>query len=470
MTPLTQPRRHARALLHTAALACALATGVIIAPHAASALEPQVIEFRNPRRNVDTGDVTRLTVEVVEGNSDATIVITVVGGCEMINANQALITDATRECNVTAHSVADETYAEAYSFLTMNPRRVDQAPLTGNLSGSGVYGDNIDSFVSGGSTPYDITYQYNANCVLGEDLGGDTARHVVTGGEGNCVITATRPGDEDYRAVSTVMTMAVHPAILDVNAGDLAKITGDDDPALPWSLSGFVNGDTSTVVSGVADCDREAGEAPGAYEIGCNPASLSADDYTFASGSHGSLTITARATPSVTAASTAGTRTTIDALSPFGDSFRIASFDASSVNGATITVAGGTFTYMAPATFAGADSFTYTVADQFGNHTAATVTLQVAAAAAPDPAPTPPADTAPTPEPTTTFPTPPPATPPPTADPSVPAAEPAQPGPVAPPTDGALPATGSDARTLLLAATLMVLGGLALRRASRTSP
>ena len=72
---------------------------------------------------------------------------------------------------------------------------------------------------------------------------------------------------------------------------------------------------------------------------------------------------------------------TIDVLGndsdPDGDSFSLDQFDAVSANGGTITLESDQLVYTPPASFAGTDTFTYTIVDSKGQIGTATVTLTV---------------------------------------------------------------------------------------------
>jgi hypothetical protein len=70
-------------------------------------------------------------------------------------------------------------------------------------------------------------------------------------------------------------------------------------PALTPTIAGFVNGDTSAVVSGSASCTTTAtsASAPGTYPVTCTVGTLSAANYTFAVVGTGTVTVTPATTP-----------------------------------------------------------------------------------------------------------------------------------------------------------------------------
>src|SRR5262249_34880969 len=77
-------------------------------------------------------------------------------------------------------------------------------------------------------------------------------------------------------------TLHVTPAPLTVTADDKSKVYGSANPVLTASYSGFVNGDTSAVVSGLTlSTTATTASHVGAYAI--TAAGATASDYTIAS-------------------------------------------------------------------------------------------------------------------------------------------------------------------------------------------
>ena len=90
----------------------------------------------------------------------------------------------------------------------------------------------------------------------------------------------------------------INPAHLTVTADDKTKVLNSANPALTYTITGFKNGETVSVVSGVADCSTTAVLASpisgNPYPITCTAGSLSAANYDFPAANFvvGSLTIT----------------------------------------------------------------------------------------------------------------------------------------------------------------------------------
>ena len=87
-------------------------------------------------------------------------------------------------------------------------------------------------------------------------------------------------------------TLAVNPAVIAVKGASLAVTYGASAPSLTYQLSGFVNGDTATSVSGapVITSSVTSASPAGVYPITIAIGSLAAPNYTF-SAVNGSVTV-----------------------------------------------------------------------------------------------------------------------------------------------------------------------------------
>ena len=87
--------------------------------------------------------------------------------------------------------------------------------------------------------------------------------------------------------------MMTRAAKLTVTADDQARLFGQANPILTYEMSGFVGGETASVVSGSASCSTTATPASpaGEYPITCTVGSLSAAGYLFESFVAGMLTV-----------------------------------------------------------------------------------------------------------------------------------------------------------------------------------
>ena len=125
----------------------------------------------------------------------------------------------------------------------------------------------------------------------------DTAQCSAKPTAGPHSITAAYSGDSNYLGSSIVMTQNVAKATLLVTADDKTRLFGHPDPVFTATITGFVNGDLSSVVSGAPSCTTTAlGASPGgSYPISCTIGTLAAANYGFDFAS-GTLQITYTAT------------------------------------------------------------------------------------------------------------------------------------------------------------------------------
>jgi hypothetical protein len=101
-------------------------------------------------------------------------------------------------------------------------------------------------------------------------------------GAGSYPITASFAGDVNNTAASASTTFILNPAVLTITAADATRIYGDPNPAFSFTITGFVNGDTSAVLSGSPACtSADPTAAVGTYPITCAAGTLSAGNYTF---------------------------------------------------------------------------------------------------------------------------------------------------------------------------------------------
>lgn len=112
--------------------------------------------------------------------------------------------------------------------------------------------------------------------------------------------TANYAGGAGFEASSSTITVAVTPALLTISADNKTMGFGSPVPALTYTPTGFVNGDTAAVLSGSPQLSTTATSISpvGTYPIIVSAGTLTAANYTFAFV-NGTLTIT-QATPTVT--------------------------------------------------------------------------------------------------------------------------------------------------------------------------
>src|SRR5438477_619258 len=224
------------------------------------------------------------------GTSD----VTGSASCTTTANSGSLVGNYTITC--TAGSLTSHNYTFTFGSGTLH---VTQAVLTVTADAkSKIYG-------AGNPAPtYTITGFVN----------GDPAS--VASGTANCATTATiLSGVGGYPITCTQGTLSatnyafsfvggtvtVTQATLTVTADPQSRVYGAGNPALTYIITGFVNGDAASVVSGTANCSTTATllSGVGGYSITCTQGTLSATNYTFGFVG-GTLTVT-QATLTVTA-------------------------------------------------------------------------------------------------------------------------------------------------------------------------
>ena len=82
--------------------------------------------------------------------------------------------------------------------------------------------------------------------------GAATSINTNTLPAGSHTISAVYSGNSTYSTNAGATAQAVTPAPLTITADDKSKVYGANDPALTYKVTGLVNGDTPSVVSGVS--------------------------------------------------------------------------------------------------------------------------------------------------------------------------------------------------------------------------
>jgi large repetitive protein len=118
---------------------------------------------------------------------------------------------------------------------------------------------------------------------------------LIVTGVGQVSVTASQAGNQGYApAPSVTRDFLVGPAPLKVAANDVTRAFGTANPTLTYTVTGFVNGETSSVISGTATLTTTATQTsqPGSYPITFSTEGLTATNYGFIYAD-GTLTIKA---------------------------------------------------------------------------------------------------------------------------------------------------------------------------------
>ncbi len=295
--------------------------------------------------------------------------------------------------SITAVYAGNSTYDGSTSSppLTQTVNKVDTSVmLTSNLNPS-TYG-SVVTFVATVTPSFatgTVTFM-NGTTVLGTGTIHDTTADYTTDSTsslavGSQSITAQYNGDTNCNSsTSSPLTQTVNKAPLTVTAQNATRAYGAANPTFSDIITGFVNGDTQSVVSGTASLTTTAtaSSAPGTYPITAALGTLSAANYNFSTFVNGTLTIT-QATPTITwatpAAITYGTplsATQLDATASVAGTF------VYSPAAGTVLAAG---TQTLSVTFTPTNTTDYTTATGTVQLTVNPVTTTVTLASSPNP-------------------------------------------------------------------------------------
>ena len=121
-------------------------------------------------------------------------------------------------------------------------------------------------------------------------------------GTGLVTVTANQAGNSNYAPATPVsQSFTVNTAMLTVTANGVSRPYGATNPAFTYAVTGFVNGDASSVVSGMATETTTATStsAAGTYPISFATENLVAANYAF-TYVNGTLTVTGGVSQTIT--------------------------------------------------------------------------------------------------------------------------------------------------------------------------
>jgi uncharacterized repeat protein (TIGR01451 family) len=203
-----------------------------------------------------------------------------------------------------------------------------------------VYGTPLGTNQNNASATVGGTYTYNPDNGVVRPAGTNTLNVLFT------------PSDTNYAATNVSVSLVVLPATLTVTANSTNKVYGAANPAFTTSYSGFVNGETNSVLTGAPGLTTAAttNSGVGGYPIVATNGTLSAANYVF-SFVNGTLTI-AQAGLSVTASDQTknyGTTLTLGAGQTAFTSSGLA--NGETIGSITLAASGGTAALDTPGTY-----------------------------------------------------------------------------------------------------------------------
>ena len=176
----------------------------------------------------------------------------------VVSGSASLTTTATASSPVGNYTIAaaqGTLSAANYTFAFVNGTlTIMAAPLTVTANdASKTYGDPNPSFT--------VSYNSFVNGDSSSDLGGTltfTTAADQTSGVGNYSVTPGGLTSTNYSITFANGTLTVMPATLTVTANDASQVYGQAPPTFTDTITGFVNGDSPSLVSGNASLTSTA--------------------------------------------------------------------------------------------------------------------------------------------------------------------------------------------------------------------
>jgi hypothetical protein len=154
------------------------------------------------------------------------------------------------------------------------------------------YGTGPITLGAGASSNLPVEYSIQAGG--GTNIASISGNTLIVKGAGQITVVATQSGNSTYAPASATQTFIVTPAIATITAANATRVNNVPNPAfIGFSISGLVNGDTSSAISGTPLMTTTAlpGSPVGTYPITAAQGTLQAANYIF-SYVGGTLTIT----------------------------------------------------------------------------------------------------------------------------------------------------------------------------------
>jgi hypothetical protein len=244
------------------------------------------------------------------------VMFTATGSCSIASesitnkvssAKVALAT--TGSCTITASQPGTTAY---------NPANSVSGTFTVLPKGSGTKSQAI-TFASLANVQYGSSFSLSASSSSGLKISfaasGPCTTAGKTTGAGVCRITASAPASTTYSAGSLTQSFTIDPAVLEVTANNLVTTYGQPLPSLTYTYKGFVNGDTSSAVSGAPALSTAATSTSnvGSYPITVSTGTLAASNYSFLYV-NGTLTVQTKTVPTPVLTAATGTFTTTNTI------------------------------------------------------------------------------------------------------------------------------------------------------------
>jgi hypothetical protein len=213
----------------------------------------------------------------------------VLGGTLSYTGNSQNVVNA-GSYTITPQGYTSNNYNLAYTNGTLTVNKADLTVTAANDSKT----YNGLAYAGGNGVTYSGFVNSETNSVLGGTLSyTGNSQNVVNAG--SYTITPQGYTSNNYNLAYTNGTLTVHKADLTVTADNQIRIYGDANPTLTYGITGYVNSETSSVVTGTPNISTSAtqGSNVGSYTITSAANNLTATNYQF-SYVNGSLTVNQR--------------------------------------------------------------------------------------------------------------------------------------------------------------------------------
>jgi len=256
---------------------------------------------------VNVGQTVTFTATVdTNQNGTATGAVNFLNGATLLGAgtldSHGIATFSTSDLregsySVTAAYLGDDTFAPSTSgpqSLTINSTVASQT-ITFNALPNVTYGVPAIAPTATASSGLPVSYSVTGPAMLSGSI-------LTVTGVGAVSVTASQAGNNNCAPAALVtQSFTVAPAVLTVTATNVTITYGQPIPSLTYVVTGFVNGDLATVVTGSPQESTSATSTsvPGNYSISISQGSLAAANYMFMFAS-GTLTISGGAAQTIT--------------------------------------------------------------------------------------------------------------------------------------------------------------------------
>jgi gliding motility-associated-like protein len=253
-------------------------------PSAIAALSALSISAGALNPAFDTG-TTSYTATVVQGTASVSFTPTLTDATATVNINGITATNSVASAgqplvvgnntiNVTI-TAQDGTTIKTYTVIVNRPgavQTINFAALTAATYGTA----DIAPGATSSNTGIPVTYT-SSNTAVATIVAGNI--HVT--GTGSTVITASQSGDSNFSPATPVtQTLTVNKAALTITAVNQSKTYGAANPALTAAYTGFVNNETSTVLTTQPTITTTAVTSSPASSYSITPGNAAAANYT----------------------------------------------------------------------------------------------------------------------------------------------------------------------------------------------